>query len=193
MNKLCGIILVAAAAGANNQIAPPAREAVDLVLRCLGVAYPYTFSPLRHHLDGGSVSGVLEGGNGVTVPFIWDNRMRIEGTPSCTDPHNVYIGSREIENPKANKLPVGSEKEAAFIAVLQIFANERVPVVKQDSLRRVFYDYSRPVADRERNLSWMTHDQKVALELSGIASLLERQRLRVAVEDSAKVKDRKAR
>lgn len=113
--------------------------------------------------------------------------MRIEGTALSKEPHNVYIGAREIESRKAKRLPVGSEKETAFIATLRAFANERVPVSQQDSLRRVLYDFSRPVSERERDLSWMTDDQKVALELSGIASLLEQQR-RDAITASAKAK-----
>lgn len=126
--------------------------------------------------DGGSIGGVLLDEQGNQLPFCWDGRERITATPNTELPRLAYLGADHPEEQGAVPIPLGSLQEEQFIQLLSDWVATEVPDADQDRLYTACFDYSIPIAERNKNQAELDPTKIRALKTLGLVKLLRDQR-----------------
>lgn len=128
--------------------------------------------------DGGSIGGVLLDEQGNQLPFCWDGRERITttATPNTELPRLAYLGADHPEEQGAVPIPLGSLEEEQFIQLLSDWVATEVPDADQDRLYTACFDYSIPIAERNKNQAELDPTKIRALKTLGLVKLLRDQR-----------------
>jgi hypothetical protein len=154
---------MAAATAAEDRVTMM-RRASDV----LGVTCPIDVVVNAPRLDGGGVTGgFMWGANGKMLKWAYDGQLE-RALPVGEDPESVknylYLGVSYPTLSQAQRLGIGSEKEAALRDALELFCDDVLPRAKFDSLDA---ELSSPTRQRSASdiLGSLTESQRDALRL----------------------------